>query len=141
MVSSRCTRSAFFHDWPARRSRSCSARTRAVPIGGLYRRRSLHELVGFYDESLPVVGDWEFNMRAASVADDIWLCWCGQPLHTGRCARTRGGLRRNSVKRQADHARFDLMVVRAPLSARTRRRVPDRRIRTRRIWRLTRSAA
>ena len=59
---------------------------RTVPIGILYRR-SLHELVGFYDESLPVVGDWEFNMRPDAE-----------------------GAEANSVKRQADHARFDSLV-------------------------------
>lgn len=37
---------------------------RAVPIGILYRR-SLHEELGFYNEDLPVVGDWEFNLRVA----------------------------------------------------------------------------
>ena len=43
---------------------------RTVPIGILYRR-SLHELVGFYDESLPVVGDWEFNMRRVIDGHDL----------------------------------------------------------------------
>ncbi|MFW0118724.1 glycosyltransferase family 2 protein [Rothia sp. P5764] len=38
---------------------------RAVPISILYRR-SLHEELGYYDESLPVTGDWEFNIRVAS---------------------------------------------------------------------------
>lgn len=35
---------------------------RFVPIGFVYRR-SLHEELGLYDESLPVVGDWAFNLR------------------------------------------------------------------------------
>lgn len=35
---------------------------RAVPISYLYRR-TLHDEVGLYNESLPVVGDWEFNLR------------------------------------------------------------------------------
>lgn len=38
---------------------------RAVPISILHRR-SLHQELGYYDESLPVVGDWEFNLRVAS---------------------------------------------------------------------------
>ncbi|WP_240333945.1 glycosyltransferase family 2 protein [Rothia sp. ZJ932] len=37
---------------------------RAVPIGILHRR-SLHDELGYYEESLPVVGDWEFNLRVA----------------------------------------------------------------------------
>lgn len=36
---------------------------RFVPIAFLYRR-SLHDEIGLYDESLPVIGDWVFNTRA-----------------------------------------------------------------------------
>ena len=79
---------------------------RAVPIGILYRR-SLHELVGFYDESLPVVGDWEFNMRAASVADILLV---DEPLAYWSLRPDAEGSEANSVKRQADHARFDSLV-------------------------------
>lgn len=35
---------------------------RCVPIGLLYRRE-LHATVGWYDESLGAVGDWEFQLR------------------------------------------------------------------------------
>ena len=35
---------------------------RAVPIGVLYRR-SLHDEVGFYDESIDAAEDWEFYLR------------------------------------------------------------------------------
>lgn len=35
---------------------------RFVPIGLLYRR-SLHQELGLYDESLPVVGDWSFYLK------------------------------------------------------------------------------
>lgn len=35
---------------------------RFVPIGFVYRR-SLHAQLGLYDETLPVVGDWDFNLR------------------------------------------------------------------------------
>lgn len=38
-----------------------------VPISMLYRRASLIE-VGLFDESLPVAGDWECNLRLASTA-------------------------------------------------------------------------
>ena len=79
---------------------------RAVPIGILYRR-SLHELVGFYDESLPVVGDWEFNMRAASVADILLV---DEPLAYWSLRPDAEGAEANSVKRQAEHARFDASV-------------------------------
>lgn len=35
---------------------------RCVPISLLYRR-SVHDSVGYYDENLDVVGDWEFQLR------------------------------------------------------------------------------
>ncbi|MHA7275513.1 glycosyltransferase family 2 protein [Arthrobacter sp. HLT1-21] len=35
---------------------------RCVPISVLYRR-SIHDQIGYYDESLSVVGDWEFQLR------------------------------------------------------------------------------
>jgi glycosyltransferase involved in cell wall biosynthesis len=38
---------------------------RYVPIGFVYRR-ALHEELGLYEESLPVIGDWEFNLRVLS---------------------------------------------------------------------------
>lgn len=79
---------------------------RAVPIGILYRRR-LHELVGFYDESLPVVGDWEFNLRAAAVTEVLLV---DEPLAYWSLRPDAEGAEANSVKRQAEHARFDSMV-------------------------------
>lgn len=79
---------------------------RAVPIGILYRR-SLHELVGFYDESLLVVGDWEFNMRAAAVTNILLV---DEPLAYWSLRPDAEGSEANSVKRQADHARFDSLV-------------------------------
>lgn len=45
---------------------------RAVPIGILYRRRLLDEL-GYYVEDLPVVGDWEFNVRVATKYNVLFL--------------------------------------------------------------------
>jgi glycosyltransferase involved in cell wall biosynthesis len=39
-----------------------------VPISFLYRR-SIHDAVGLYDESLPVIGDWEFFIRAIRHCD------------------------------------------------------------------------
>lgn len=79
---------------------------RAVPIGILYHR-SLHELVGFYDESLPVVGDWEFNIRTAAVTDILLV---DEPLAYWSLRPDAEGAEANSLTRQADHARFDSMV-------------------------------
>lgn len=79
---------------------------RVVPIGILYRRR-LHELVGFYDESLPVVGDWEFNLRAAAVTEVLLV---DEPLAYWSLRPEADGAEANSVQRQAEHARFDASV-------------------------------
>lgn len=79
---------------------------RTVPIGILYRRR-LHELVGFYDESLPVVGDWEFNLRAAAVTEVLLV---DEPLAYWSLRPQADGAEANSVQRQAEHARFDASV-------------------------------
>ena len=79
---------------------------RAVPIGILYRRR-LHELVGFYGESLPVVGDWEFNLRAAAVTEVLLV---DEPLAYWSLRPEADGADANSVQRQAEHARFDASV-------------------------------
>ena len=50
---------------------------RFVPIAFVYRRR-LHEELGLYDESLPVVGDWAFNLRVLSRGPLDYLG--GEPL-------------------------------------------------------------
>jgi Predicted glycosyltransferases len=39
-----------------------AAANRLVPIGFLYKR-CLHDEVGYYDETLPVLGDWDFFLR------------------------------------------------------------------------------
>lgn len=83
------------------------ATNRVVPIGLLYRRR-LHDEVGYYDESLPVVGDWEFNVRVASrhaidLIDEPLAYWCQRPEANGAAA--------NSIfDGHALHARYDAKV-------------------------------
>ncbi len=41
-----------------------------MPISFLFRR-DVFDVVGFYDDSLPVIGDWEFNIRFLSKYDLI----------------------------------------------------------------------
>ena len=41
---------------------------RLVPIAFLYKRQ-LHEDIGYYDETLPVMGDWDFFLRALEKHD------------------------------------------------------------------------
>lgn len=80
---------------------------RVVPIGLLYRRR-LHDEVGFYNEALPVVGDWEFNVRVASrheieLLDEPLAYWCQRPEATGAAANSIFDL-------QGRHLQHDLRV-------------------------------
>lgn len=42
------------------------------PIAALFRRRLLDE-VGYFDASLPVLGDWEFNLRAVEAGRFIFV--------------------------------------------------------------------
>lgn len=60
-----------------------------VPISFIYRRR-LHDTLGPYRDDLPVVGDWEFNLRVLSsganlrfLADEPLANWHQRPGHTG----------------------------------------------------------
>jgi GT2 family glycosyltransferase len=45
-----------------------AAYNRLVPIAFLYKRE-LHEHIGYYDEKLPVLGDWDFFMRTLEKFD------------------------------------------------------------------------
>ncbi|WP_298229706.1 glycosyltransferase family A protein [Gryllotalpicola sp.] len=86
---------------------------RFVPIGFLYRRE-LHDEIGFYDESLSVVGDWEFNLRILS----RWaLEYLGpEPLAFWHQRRSASGIDANSViGDRADHERYDALVRDAAL--------------------------
>src|SRR5690606_10450298 len=59
-----------------------------VPIAFLYRR-SLHDQLGLYDETLPVIGDWVFNTRVLERGPLAYLpgrpqvFWHQRPSSTG----------------------------------------------------------
>jgi glycosyltransferase involved in cell wall biosynthesis len=81
---------------------------RFVPIAFVYRRR-LHERVGPFRESLVVVGDWEFNIRALAagpleyLGDEAYAYWHQRRDHDG----TDG----NSVIAHAhEHEKYDARV-------------------------------
>ncbi|WP_104104799.1 glycosyltransferase family 2 protein [Arthrobacter sp. 08Y14] len=81
---------------------------RAVPISFLYRR-SLHEELGYFNESLPVCGDWEFNLRVLTrhrigfLDGEPLAFWCQRPA--------TGGDDANSLFAKArDHERFDRSI-------------------------------
>lgn len=58
-------REVFQPDLPAPTLSDTLLFNRYVPIGFVYRR-ALHEELGLYDDSLPVVGDWAFNLKVLS---------------------------------------------------------------------------
>lgn len=71
---------------------------RAVPISFLYRR-ALHEQLGFYDETLDAVEDWEFLLRVLPRAEVGYLpgaplaLWMQRPDVVGADANSMFGLR------------------------------------------------
>jgi len=86
---------------------------RFVPIGFLYRR-SLHDEVGLYNESLAVVGDWDFNLKIMSRWALTWLD--GPPLAFWHQRPAAGGADGNSVIGAGnDHEKYDALVRDAAL--------------------------
>lgn len=93
---------------------------RAVPISLLYRR-SVHEEVGWFREDLPVVGDWEFNLRLAQSAGRVGFL-DGEPLAFWHQRREAEGTLANSVIALAEeHRAADLRVREDALRAYVRR--------------------
>ncbi|MDI2035699.1 hypothetical protein PJL15_02831 [Paenarthrobacter nitroguajacolicus] len=81
---------------------------RAVPISFLYRR-SLHDAVGYYNEDLPVVGDWEFHLRVLSHSRVGFLD--GEPLAFWSQRPESEGHDGNSIfAKAAEHAHYDALV-------------------------------
>ena len=81
---------------------------RCVPISLLYRR-SVHDAVGYFDETLDVVGDWEFLLRVLQHNSIGFID--GEPLAFWRQRRESTGDLGNSVivADQAHHV-FDRAV-------------------------------
>ncbi len=81
---------------------------RAVPISFLYRR-SVHDAVGWYDESLDAVEDWDFYLRVLPrfpigfISGPPLAYWVHRPGATQSEANSTLGL-------QHEHIRDDLMV-------------------------------
>lgn len=81
---------------------------RGVPISFLYRR-SMHAVIGEYDETLPAVGDWEFHLRFAQAATIGFID--GQPLAYWQQRPEQTGVLANSMHAGAEkHRRYDLQV-------------------------------
>ncbi|WP_164478165.1 glycosyltransferase family A protein [Microbacterium sp. ABRD28] len=81
---------------------------RVVPIGLLVRSEAVRR-IGGYDESLPVVGDWEFNLRLARAGRIDFLpatplaFWHQRAQADGALANSMGG-------GYGAHARYDRLV-------------------------------
>ncbi|GAB2526209.1 hypothetical protein GCM10027064_24430 [Microbacterium petrolearium] len=95
---------------------------RFVPIGFVYRR-ALHEELGLYDERLPVVGDWNFNLKVLArgpleyLADEPYAYW---HQRTGD-----GGAAGNSViESRGEHAKYDALLRDEALRAYVREQGP-----------------
>ncbi|WP_344090840.1 glycosyltransferase family 2 protein [Microbacterium deminutum] len=81
---------------------------RFVPIAFVYRR-ALHEELGLYDERLPVVGDWAFNLRVLSLSALEFLG--DKPLVSWHQRAGTAGAGGNSViDARDDHAKFDARI-------------------------------
>lgn len=81
---------------------------RAVPISFLYRR-SMHSVIGDYDETLPAVGDWEFHLRFAQAATIGFLT--AQTLAYWQQRPEQAGALGNSMHAGAQlHQHYDLVV-------------------------------
>lgn len=81
---------------------------RAVPISFLYRR-TLHDAVGFYDETLDAVEDWEFYLRVT--LDHHIGFVVGRPLAYWALRPSARGHSGNSMFALGDiHERYDTIV-------------------------------
>lgn len=86
---------------------------RFVPIGFLYRR-SLHAELGLYDEKLPVVGDWDFNLKVLARGPLEYLG--EEPLAYWHQRRGASGDAANSVAgARNDHTAYDALIREAAL--------------------------
>jgi glycosyltransferase involved in cell wall biosynthesis len=87
---------------------------RVVPISLLYRR-SVHDEIGPFREDLPVVGDWEFNLRLAQSGRTVGFL-DGEPLAFWHHREEAEGAEANSVLERSDeHRDHDLDVRDAAL--------------------------
>ncbi|MBB2976352.1 glycosyltransferase involved in cell wall biosynthesis [Microbacterium endophyticum] len=81
---------------------------RFVPIGFLYRRE-LHAELGLYDDKLPVIGDWAFNLRVLARGPLEYLS--DQALAYWHQRSDTSGAESNSVTGAGrDHDRFDARI-------------------------------
>ncbi|MBG6190417.1 glycosyltransferase involved in cell wall biosynthesis [Arthrobacter sp. CAN_A212] len=81
---------------------------RCVPISVLYRR-AIHDQIGYYNESLSVVGDWEFQLRllqqhTLGFIDEVPLAYWNQRREA------IGDLGNSVIVEDSEHKRLDQSV-------------------------------
>ncbi|MDY0830342.1 glycosyltransferase family A protein [Microbacterium sp. BG28] len=108
-----CGREPFWRGMTAVTFSSLLEVNRAVPISFLYRR-ALHDEVGYYDESLETVEDWEFYLRVTAAHPVGFLA--GEPLAFWTQRPGTVGADANSMfELSGAHARDDAAVRDAAL--------------------------
>lgn len=81
---------------------------RFVPIAFVYRR-ALHEELGLYNDELPVVGDWDFNLKVLSRGPLSYVS--PEPLAYWHQRTGAEGSDGNSViANRGDHGRYDARI-------------------------------
>ena len=81
---------------------------RVPPISLLYRRE-IHDFVGYYNETLPVLGDWEFYLRLMT-KKDIFLIQEELAYYHHR-ASLQGGVYSNTIISGLDnHKLYDTLI-------------------------------
>jgi len=81
---------------------------RFVPIAFVYRR-SLHEELGLYDDTLPVVGDWAFNLKVLARGPLEYLS--DEPLaRWHQRVDARGSSANSVIGSRSAHDRFDARI-------------------------------
>lgn len=78
-----------------------------LPIAFVYER-GVYDKVGYYDETLPVVGDWDFNIRFLVHFD---MCVLAENLAYYHVRVQANDQYRNSVNQEGLHEHYRAMVV------------------------------
>lgn len=86
---------------------------RGVPISFLYRRKVHHEL-GYYDETLAAVGDWEFHLRFLKKYPITFIDGTPRAFWNQR-PDSHGEMGNSVLARDHEHKRYDLTVREAYL--------------------------
>ncbi|MBF0817235.1 glycosyltransferase family 2 protein [Microbacterium paludicola] len=82
---------------------------RFVPIGFVYRR-ALHAEFGLYDERLPVIGDWNFNLRVLAKHPLDYLDDAVPYAYWHQRVGDTGDAGNSVIAARGDHAKYDALI-------------------------------